>query len=292
MSSIEKTLARVNERVILGQYYEAHQAVRTVVSRYLRQKAYGSAIGLLYNSCILLVRKGQTGSIADLLSMMIEVYKAADVAVDSVSKGRIAQILWQINGSDQALKQVVQPVISWSAKHGAEKSGDPELHHIFGSLFSHAGLAEDAEKHFLLGTRDSAAALAEMHARWHAKDSNNATLYISRGILGYLSVQNIRNARVYTERALQDLIETLDEPVTTEHDIFVFEDEYLLNFLQMLIPACQIKEGIIYRQLADHYKVKSIEGWSAALQTIEGESFGIYPQRGFNLMDLMGGAFR
>lgn len=289
MSSIEKTLARINERVSLGQYYEAHQAVRTVVSRYLRQKNYSAAIGLLYISCILLVRQAQTGSVADLLAMMIDVYNTADVAVDSVSKGRIAQILWQLEGSDAALKQVAQTVINWSSKHGAEKTGDPELHHVFGTLFSRAGLAYDAEKHLLLGTRDSAVTLAEMHARWWAEDRENVTGYISRGILGYLSTQNIRNAYVYTDKVMHLYIPTMDEPVTNESGIYVFEDEIQLNFLQLLIRACQVKEGIIYRQLADHYGVRNIDAWAPVLQVIEQESFGIYPQRGFNLMDLMGG---
>ena len=43
----------------------------------------------------------------------------------------------------------------WSRKLGEYPAGDPELHHVVGSLFAEEHDTEDAERHLILGTKES-----------------------------------------------------------------------------------------------------------------------------------------
>lgn len=262
-SAIDRTLARIHKRIEAHEYYEAHQAVRTVVARYVRKHEYDEALGLLYTSSLLLARAQQYGSVADLLCYMFEVIN--EEKPKEIPRGRIAQIVWMMDPEDPALKQVV----------GHAPQNDPELSHVLGIQLARAGLVYEAELWLLRGTRDSARALAEIHHRWGEQDPLHASLYYSRGVLGYLSVMNIWCAENYVER-MMELVSTPDKWV---------------EFFRLLVPTCQTKNALLWQKLAAHYNPNEYATWNQAISSIQENFFDIKPQRQPNIMDMMGGMF-
>ncbi|KAJ8099847.1 hypothetical protein POJ06DRAFT_118072 [Lipomyces tetrasporus] len=65
-SKLDKTLARVKQRIADHQFYEAHQALKTVAARYIKAQQYDQAIELLYHGAQELLTAGEGGSGGDL----------------------------------------------------------------------------------------------------------------------------------------------------------------------------------------------------------------------------------
>lgn len=147
-------------RIANGQMYEAHQAVRTIAARYIRQKAYGEAIEILYNASKQLLEAKEAGSASDLTLYLISTYNLAETPVDGDSKARLVELVTKFDPSEPTLKSIAHEATQWSGKFGTNPFGDRELHHVFGSLFVRADEAYEAEKHLLLGTKESAPLLA------------------------------------------------------------------------------------------------------------------------------------
>ncbi|KAK3067051.1 hypothetical protein LTR53_016302, partial [Teratosphaeriaceae sp. CCFEE 6253] len=76
-AKVQKVLARQKAKIEEGDYYEAHQQIRTLVNRYVKSSDYTSAVDLLSSGAALLLKAGQGGSGADLCNYLIEVYQKA-----------------------------------------------------------------------------------------------------------------------------------------------------------------------------------------------------------------------
>ncbi len=93
----------------------------------------------------------------------------------------------------------------WSAKCGEYPAGEPELHHVAGSLYAEEHDAYEAERHLTLGTKDSPEVLAKLEYEWYTQDdSHTAALYAARAVFPYLLIGNVRDAtkslRLFTSR--------------------------------------------------------------------------------------------
>lgn len=262
-SAIDKTLVRLNERINNQEFYEAHQAVRTLVARYARKKDFSSAIGMLYNSALLLARACQTGSFVDLLLYMIKLYEEANLPATKTNKGRLAEVAWHIPPEDPVVKQVAKRALEWAGET------DQDLSHVFGSLLLRANDLADAEKYLLRGTRNSAVLLAQQHAAYYASvhrmEPRFEALIQFRGVLGYLSIGSIKNASAYLET-------------------FPGNNDWA-TFLSLLIETCRTENAQLYRKLCAHYHPEQ-QPVEPALRAIEQLFFGIAPTKQFNLMDM------
>lgn len=289
-------------RIANGQYYEAHQAVRTIVARHIRTKSYNEAIQLLFSSAELLLKADQGGSGCDLVIYLVSTYELAEVPVDATSRARLLKLLSSINPEEPNLKKVSQVITAWSSKFGGSTPlGDPELHHVLGVKFAQADEAYEAEKHLLLGTKDSPAVLAKLLFEWYmeSEEPEHAPLFLSRAVFGYLSVENIRDSLEVTSKYIELLkssprngtdfnFEDLDN--NTE-SISMSLELPLLNFLQLLVPTCQFRSAEMYKKLQVRYgnDISDIAAWSAPLAQIAQQYFGIAPQRSGNMLqDLLG----
>lgn len=105
-SKIQKTIARQQEKYIIshtrvlflqaenhsriasGAYYEAHQQLRIIASRYVKAGDWVSAIDVLFHGAVSLLRAGQGGSGGDLGCYLLEVYGKGDVSLSKDEKGR------------------------------------------------------------------------------------------------------------------------------------------------------------------------------------------------------------
>lgn len=151
-SKIAKTIARQKERYIAqdlcrhslthhrvaeGNYYEAHQQLRVIASRYLKTQDYSSAADVLYNGALILLRAGQGGSGGDLAMMLLnEVYNKGEFECTPENKNRLLDVIQAFQKDEPTRKRFVQEVINWSGKRGELERGDPELHHAIGKLYA------------------------------------------------------------------------------------------------------------------------------------------------------------
>ena len=76
-----------HHRISEGSYYEAHQQLRVVASRYVKSSDWDSAIDILYGGALALLKAGQGGSGGDLGCLLVEVLGKAEKGCGTGEKG-------------------------------------------------------------------------------------------------------------------------------------------------------------------------------------------------------------
>ncbi|KAK6541633.1 hypothetical protein TWF694_007432 [Orbilia ellipsospora] len=303
-SRIDKTIARLKQRIEEGQHYEAHQQLRVVSARYIKSNNPQSAIDILFSGAQSLLQASQFASGGDLTLSLLEVYTNHSIPCDPTSKARLYTLLSLIPAEEPTRKKIINAAVLWSSKCSDYEAGDPELHHFAGSLYAKDHEPYDAEKHLLLGTKDSCVVLTNLLYTWYAQDQpSTAALYASRSVLCYLLIGNVREANasldLFTSRLLEDnkggqlAVQSVE---TSALDARVFPALPLLNFLRLLCLAVTRgragAEG--YRSLRAHYQalLQEVGGWDEALEQIAEMYFGIQVPRQRNFMaDMMSSLF-
>lgn len=123
-------------RIAEGQYYEAHQQLRVIASRYTKASDWTNATSLLYSGALSLLQAGQGGSGGDLCIFLIDVYNKGEVKVDAESKGRLLGLLRAFPKEEPTKKKFVGEMVAWSSRFGEFPAGDPEIHHVAGGLYA------------------------------------------------------------------------------------------------------------------------------------------------------------
>jgi len=294
-AKIQKVLARQQARIQEGDYYEAHQQLRTIANRYVKSNDWTAAIDMLTSGASMLLKAGQGGSGADLCLYLIEVYHKAALKPDAVTKAQIVSLLRAFPPNEPGRKKFVAGVVEWSSKTGEYPAGDPELHHVIGSLFADDGEVYDAELHLTLGTSDSAAVFSDLEYRWYASDEpSSAPFYAARVVFPYLLVGNTRSAHkallLFTSKlsaAHPGLgVQSISSPSS---DIRVYPSLPLLNFLGLLLLSIQRGTADVFKQLKSHYTTHLRDAkWDEPLAHIGEMYFGIrIPTQGNPMMDMM-----
>ena len=185
--------------------------------------------------------------------------------------------------------------MEWSAKTGEFPAGDPELHHVIGTLFAEEGEVYDAERHLTLGTSDSAQVFSNMEYEWYATDEpSTAPHYAARTVIPYLLIGNIRAANkallLFTSKLSSSHpglgVQSISSPSS---DIRIYPSLPLLNFLGLLLLAIQRGGSDLFKQLKAHYAthLKEVQ-WDEALQHIGEMYFGIkIPSQSNPMFDMM-----
>ncbi|KAM4056169.1 hypothetical protein HRG_003090 [Hirsutella rhossiliensis] len=297
-SKVDRIVARLREKTTDGDYYEAQQQTRVAASRYIKAQNWPAAIDILASVAQALLAAGQGGSGGDLCVMLVDVYRQAELAPDSAAKGRLLTCLRLFDAQEPTRKKFIGEMIGWSAKFGEYPAGDPELHHVAGSLYAEEHETYEAEKHLLLGTKDSPAVLAKMEYEWYKEgDAHLAPHFAARAILGYLLVGNVRAAntcyRLFTSSLSNENTGLGVQDVSSAHcDIRVFPSLPLVNFLGLLLLAIQRGAPEVYKGLVAKYatQINETEVWAESLEMIAELYFGISRPRQSNpLMDMMSG---
>ncbi|KAF1983377.1 DUF410-domain-containing protein [Aulographum hederae CBS 113979] len=297
-NKIEKTIARQQEKIAEGQFYEAHQQLRVIASRYTKGSQWPQAIDLLSSGAQLLLQAGQGGSGGDLCNFLLDVYNKSETKPDAASKARLLSLLRAFPPAEPTRKRFIGDMIGWSAKFGDYPAGDPELHHVAGTLYAEEDEPYAAEQHLILGTKDSADHLVRLHYTWYTEsdDPSTAPLFAARSILPYLLTGNLRAANKSLLLFGSKLGSSANPPAVQEvssksSDLRVYPSLPLLNFLGLLLLAVQRGEASLFRQLRAHYKgqLQEIQVWNEPLDQIGEMYFGIkIPSQGNPLFDMMG----
>ncbi|KAJ5806110.1 uncharacterized protein N7503_003712 [Penicillium pulvis] len=310
-SKIDKTIARQQEKIAAGAYYEAHQQLRVIAARYIKASNWDAAAEILAGGATALLRAGaQQGASAsggDLAIMLVvEVYKKAewqisgraDDAESRSRKKRLIEILREFPSEEPTRKRYIQEIIGWSGQYGPLERGDPDLHHAAGSVYAEDNEPYEAEKHLILGTSESAETLAKLEYEWYTHDEpHTAALYASRAIFPYLTTGNLRSANkallIFTTRlSTANPSLGVQEVSSASSDVRVYPALPLLNFLSMLLLTIQRGSADLFRQLTAHYaaQIRDVGIWDETLAQIGEQYFGIkIPRQGNPLFDMMSG---
>ncbi|KAF2854433.1 DUF410-domain-containing protein, partial [Plenodomus tracheiphilus IPT5] len=297
-TKIEKTLQRQREKIAEGQYYEAHQQLRVVASRYTKAQDWPNATAILYEGAQSLLQAGQGGSGGDLCTFLLDVYNKGEIKPDANSKGKLLSLLRAFPKDEPTKKKFVGEMIAWSSKFGEFPAGDPEIHHVAGSLFAEDLEPYDAERHLLLGTQDSPSTLSSIEYSWYeADDSHTAPLYCARGVLPYLLTGNLRAANkfflLFTSQLAKKPSLSTQTVSSNSTELRVYPSLPLLNFLGLLLLSVERGDPSLYRQLKSHYAqdLKDVN-WTEALDQIGEMYFGIkIPRQGNPMFDMLGSMF-
>lgn len=112
-NKVERIVARLQERISEGDYYEAQQQTRVAASRYIKTKNWPAAIDILANVAQSLLKAGQGGSGGDLCVMMVDVYKQAEMKPDAASKGRLLTCLRLFDGEEPTRKKFIGELMAY-----------------------------------------------------------------------------------------------------------------------------------------------------------------------------------
>ncbi|OAA40314.1 putative protein family UPF0363 [Metarhizium rileyi] len=299
-SKVDKIVARLQQKITDGDYYEAQQQTRVAASRYIKTKSWDAAIDILSSVAQSLLKAGQGGSGGDLCIMLVDVYKQAELTPDSASKGRLLTCLRLFDGEEPTRKKFITEMLAWSSKFGDYPAGDPELHHVVGSIYAEEHEPYEAERHLILGTKDSPEVLFKMEYNWYKEgDAHLAPHFAARAVLPYLLVGNVRAAnncyRLFTSALSNDNPSLgVQDVSSSSSDIRIFPSLPLLNFLGLLLLAIQRAAPQVYKGLISKYatQINETDAWAEPLEMVAEMYFGITKPRQSNpLMDMMSGLF-
>lgn len=294
---LKRTLERFKAKIVDGDFYEAHQTLRTIANRNVRSKSYNDAIDLLYNGAQILLKSSQPATGSDLTSYLIEVFVESETKVANETKSKLIQLISLFEPDEPTVKKVGVEAINWSIKFGDNRYGDPDLHYALGSKFLGNGdLVYDAEKHLLLGNSSGFSLYLDLIWEWYLEDPDETQFgaFVNRIVLNYLLIQNFKNAHEALTTLLSKFIgakpsfqhETVKE---FNQQVEIFEQLPTLNLLQLLLITIQTTNAQFFQRLTQRY-AKDIQekDVSNAYVHIGEIYFNIVPQRQGNvLQDLM-----
>ena len=110
-NKVERIVARLQQKIEDGDYYEAQQQTRVAASRHIKTKNWPAAVDILFNVAQPLLKAGQGGSGGDLCIMMVDVYKQAELKPDGTSRGRLLTCLRLFDGAEPTRKTFITEMI-------------------------------------------------------------------------------------------------------------------------------------------------------------------------------------
>ncbi|KAJ1979600.1 hypothetical protein H4R35_001452 [Dimargaris xerosporica] len=247
-----RLLASAQAQIAAGEYYEAHQKLRTLANRYMKTGAASGpseanvqkTIDLLCGGASALLDQGQTSSAADLMLYVLDIYnkhrvssggahKSAKLLSDQyhADKQRICQLLTKLPPSKEPLAAgIVKALVKWSVRCQRELwaldlvAQDITLADQSISNPPPAVLAGDADLHHFLGTlftNDGEYERAEYHLLLGTAESARV---LAKALHQWSQVATLElvDSGIYAARGTLQYL-ALNKP----HSAYVFWDTYL-----------------------------------------------------------------
>jgi hypothetical protein len=280
-NKLQKSLARFRERINNGSYYEAQQTIRSITNRYVFSKNYEAAVSLLYQSAMILLESKQYDEAADLYIYMLEVLQDENKDIESFEKddlNKIISILTIFPDEDANLNNLSKETNKFINNKVGSPVGLSKLNFLLGSKLYNSGninQVNNSEKFLFLTDEPKALQLIielEYNTFKSENKENDFGLYLSRVILPYLSIKNIKFAELALTEMLnkfqQDFAITTSENINDELRIFETEDNNnlkLINFMQLLVTLVKrgnSEDSNIFSLILKRYQpvLKSYEG--------------------------------
>lgn len=94
---VSRVLAKLEDSVKSGKYYEAHQKYRTLYFRYLSQKRFDECLELLYNGAQTFLDSEQLSSGADLGILIVDTLEKTTVEDNELWIRRLGNLLSKLS---------------------------------------------------------------------------------------------------------------------------------------------------------------------------------------------------
>lgn len=278
---LQKVFEKFEEKIRLGQNYEAHQSLRTIVNRFTRNNEFKKAVDLLSKGSIIFSNKQDYASASDLISFLIFCYNTGDFRPsEKEHKMKLIELISYLPDDYEAITGFSKQSLEWSKKDG-NKFGDCDLHHFFGlKLLNNikspgeiflAKSDEEKQKYFslcelhlVLGTHDSMNEYLNymfMCFKNQKNGESDAGLYLSRVVINYAYLKNINFVSSAVDHYINKLINIeKNYKVIKEDDVqfYFFEFHPLMNFIQLmsitLCKECDPSNAKKFTHLINHYK--------------------------------------
>ena len=102
----------------------------------MKSQNWDAAIDILCEGSLSLLKAGQGGSGGDLGCYLVDVFEKAEKSVDAENKGKLLSILRAFPPEEPTRKKFVDEMLAWTTKFGEYPNGEPELHHVAGTLYA------------------------------------------------------------------------------------------------------------------------------------------------------------
>lgn len=316
-NKLKKSLARFRERINNGSYYEAQQTIRSIINRYVHAKNFEAAISLLYQSTMILLESKQYDEAADLYFYLLEVFQDENKdnnEFESNDVNKIINILTIFPNNDANLLNLSKETSKFINSKFNSEIGLPKINLLLGSKLIQSGISNQisqSEKYLFL-TNDLNALDLIINLEYHTykleNKNDNFGLYLSRVILPYLLIKNIKFAEIAMKKMLENFIKE-DYVIKYEkiNDMLIFEDNNdnnddnncykLVNFLQLLLSLVKrgsIEDSNIFTLILKRYQpvLKSYEGLFERINGVAVTYYNIsFIKKQSNLLQDMMGSF-
>jgi len=280
-----RVLARFKRQLQHGEFYDAHQQLRTFASRLLKDARVDDAHKLLLSAIHALLDAQQSASALDLACLMVDQVYVGHKSPDAQSLGQLVDILVKVPVGEPQHRVYIAKCVRWT-ESDTMPHGSPQLNHLLGILFWKDDKFQDAEKRFLVGTRsDSPAAWAKMlfsacvnrtEELGHDND-RTAGQYLARAVLQYLARGDHRSATL-AYRTFTSLLTThtttariqRDPDVEESTTVIVYPDDRWLNLCMLLVEVTRRDARDAYALVKDVYRAECtsdavVTGWIARI---------------------------
>jgi golgi to ER traffic protein 4 len=317
---LAKSLARFQERISNGSFYEAQQTIRSITNRYVHANQFSAAISLLYQSTMILLESKQYDEAADLYIYMLEVMgnekrdkDGGSGSIDKSDMDKISSIISMYPEGNENLLTLSKDTGKWVTAQTGSVAGDGRLNTLLGLKLvkSASDGAINAGLRLLMLSSDVKAletiTSIEYGTFQHENKVDSFVMYLSRVVLPYLLIKNVRFAEIVCRKLIERFVE--------EHEQFKYENVggltifevqegaelenffKTINFIQLLVELVKRgrkEDGNTFTLLLKRYQaaLKVHEGLFERVNEIAVMYYGIsFIKKQSNLLQDMMGSF-
>ncbi|XP_073245589.1 Golgi to ER traffic protein 4 homolog isoform X2 [Porites lutea] len=180
----QRILQKLNKTIEDGEYYEAHQLIRTLYFRYISQKSYEDAIEIVHNGACLFLKHKQEGSGNDLALLMIECFRTAHIPVGDSALEKIRSIFELYEPGSLNRYEFIREAIKWTSDTDPSlKYGHPELHLLCAHRFWKEKNFSDSQYHFLFTSDGQQCAAMLVENATSRGFPGEADLFVTQAVL-------------------------------------------------------------------------------------------------------------
>ncbi|XP_015759851.1 PREDICTED: Golgi to ER traffic protein 4 homolog [Acropora digitifera] len=191
----QRLLQKLEKFIEDGEYYEAHQLIRTLYFRYKSQKLYKDAIETLHNGACLFLKHKQEGSGNDLAMLMLECFSIAQTPITDDALDKIQSVFELYEPGSVDRYGFITAAIKWTSETDQSlKYGHPNLHLTCAHRFWKEKNFSDSQYHFLFTSDGHQCATMLIESATTRGFPGEADLFVAQAVFQFLCLQNFITA--------------------------------------------------------------------------------------------------
>eukprot|EP01133_Synstelium_polycarpum_P007757 gene7757-9096_t len=221
---MNRQLASIEAKFANGNYYDILQTYKALYFRNASAKKYKETVDLLISGATNFQKYEQWNCSAELSALLVETYKNFKTTYSDETKDTILNIFKGFKTMVPAAISFMRDALKWSEEYSAGEKGSPDFHTALANALAETGDYIDAQKHYIFG--NGPLFFSKMLHQW-SDDApiTESDLYLARGVLGYLCVKKLDQAKVLFDDFTKDLEQSSFTP--------------LLNYIRFLLMTLE-----------------------------------------------------